>query len=66
MIIITYQESKHALLSSACKVFSLLFLLLFKVDFTEAQKKQTSVAMPIYLELQDQVPSDGWSIFIDS
>ena len=44
----------------------LLCLLVFKIDVTEAEKKWTSVAMPIYLWLQDEVPSDGWSIFIDS
>lgn len=41
-------------------------LLLFQMDITEAETDWTSVSMPIYLWLHEEVPTDGWSIFIDS
>lgn len=37
---------------------------IFKSNVMEAAKR-TSVAMPIYLWVQEEVPIDGWSIFID-
>lgn len=55
--------SKHAvnhLLPSSSDLLYLLYLL-SKIDITEAEKKWTSVAMPVYIWLHDEVPNDGCS-----